>query len=85
MWSSIANFKDNLSQIAADVLDTADELKRGGRLEDDEYEDESYDDSQAATSQRSRVSEKDADLKAEVVFSTMLLPFLNASEYLGVV
>lgn len=70
MWSTIANFKDNLSQIASDVLDTADELKRGGSQ--DGYDDELFDESHAA-SHRSSNSEKEADLKAEVSFRIILL------------
>ncbi|CAM6094619.1 unnamed protein product [Calypogeia fissa] len=63
MWSTIANFKDNLSQIVSDVLDTADELKRGGSQDD--YDDKLFDDS-PATSHRSSYKEKEADLKADV-------------------
>ncbi|CAM6086936.1 unnamed protein product [Calypogeia fissa] len=77
MWSTIANFKDNLSQIASDVLDTADELKRGGSQDD--YDDELFDDSHA-TSHRSSYKEKEADLKAELEWYRNEVPRLQAAE-----
>ncbi|BBN13898.1 hypothetical protein MPTK1_6g07280 [Marchantia polymorpha subsp. ruderalis] len=64
MWNTIANFKDNLTQIAADVLDSADELELDGSPHGED--DGSFDSHRPAPQRATNHSYKDPNLKAEL-------------------
>ncbi|KAG6543039.1 hypothetical protein Mapa_015535 [Marchantia paleacea] len=64
MWNTIANFKDNLTQIAADVLDSADELELDGSPHGED--DGSFDSHRATPQRAANHSYKDPNLKAEL-------------------
>ncbi|KAL3680815.1 hypothetical protein R1sor_023771 [Riccia sorocarpa] len=78
MWSTIANFKDNLTQIASDVLDSADELDGDGSPH---AEDDGSFDSVRTTPQRvNDDSYKDSNLKAELEWFRGEVSRLQAAE-----
>ncbi|KAL2621254.1 hypothetical protein R1flu_001459 [Riccia fluitans] len=75
MWNTIANFKDNLTQIASDVLDSADELD-SPRAEDDG----SFDSVRTTPQRVTDNSYKDPNLKAELEWYRGEVSRLQAAE-----